>query len=286
MAERIGSPLGRDLTAAAWSVHDVVNETMAAAVRMHVSERGGTPERALLIAFGGAGPMHAYHLAHKLGIRRLLVPLRAGVLSALGLLVAPAAFDLVRTVKAPLDGFDPAAAQSVFSEMAAEIEATLRQIDRHADIAFSHAADIGYIGQGYQVTVPLDGDRPESELLWRRFAEIYEQKYGYFYDDVAAEVVDLRLGGRLADDALILQPSDPGSGRPVPKAERRAYAAGPAEMLIFQVYDRQDLAPGMSFEGPAIVEESSTTTVIDVGGHVTVDRYGSLSIEIPEEETS
>src|SRR5204862_2516341 len=92
----VARPLGRDLVAAAWTVHDVVNETMAAAVRMHVTERGGDPERATLFAFGGAGPVHAYHLAAKLGVAEVVVPLRAGVLSALGLVMAPVGYDAVR----------------------------------------------------------------------------------------------------------------------------------------------------------------------------------------------
>ena len=102
----VGDPQGRSTLEAAWTVHDVVNETMAAAVRMHVTERGGNPEEATMSAFGGAGPVHAYNLARKLRIGRLIVPLRAGVLSAQGLLTAPPAFDIVRTYKAALDDLD------------------------------------------------------------------------------------------------------------------------------------------------------------------------------------
>src|SRR6185295_11240803 len=98
----VGAPLRAGVAEAAWIIHDVVNESMAAAVRMHVSERGGDPSRPLLTAFGGAGPVHVGNLATKLGIRRILVPLRAGVLSALGLVLAPAAFDIARTRKVPL----------------------------------------------------------------------------------------------------------------------------------------------------------------------------------------
>ncbi len=279
LAERIG----RDLLASAWTVHNVVNETMATAVRMHVSERGGTPERATLVAFGGAGPMHADNLARKLSIRRIVVPLRAGVLSALGLLVAPAAFDLVRTVKTPLTRFDAADAEVVFAELTAEIEATLRQVDPEARIEYSRAADVGYIGQGYQVTVPLPDGGLDPDTLWDRFAQIYAEKYGYFYDDVAAEVVDLRLNGRLIDGALQLRPMEPTDARAVAKGERRAYSHLRRERIAFRVFDRDALAPGMSFDGPAIVEEASTTTVVDIGARVAVDAFGSLVIEIGAE---
>ena len=256
---------------------------MATAVRMHVSERGGTPERATLVAFGGAGPMHADNLARKLSIRRIVVPLRAGVLSALGLLVAPAAFDLVRTVKTPLTRFDAADAEVVFAELTAEIEATLRQVDPEARIEYSRAADVGYIGQGYQVTVPLPDGGLDPDTLWDRFAQIYAEKYGYFYDDVAAEVVDLRLNGRLIDGALQLRPMEPTDARAVAKGERRAYSHLRRERIAFRVFDRDALAPGMSFDGPAILEESSTTTVVDIGARVAVDDFGSLVIEIGAE---
>src|SRR5215510_4451901 len=102
----IARPTGTGTTAAAWTIHDVVNESMAAAVRIHVSERGGDPSRPVLVAFGGAGPVHVGNLAAKLGLKRILVPLRAGVLSALGLVLAPAAYDIARTWKTPLAALD------------------------------------------------------------------------------------------------------------------------------------------------------------------------------------
>ena len=118
----IGMPQGRTTLQAAWTVHDVINETMAAAVRMHVTERGGNPEAATMIAFGGAGPVHAYNLARKLHIQKLIVPLRAGVLSALGLLVAPPAYDVVRTYKAPIRTLDADDITGQMDAMAMEIK--------------------------------------------------------------------------------------------------------------------------------------------------------------------
>src|SRR5262249_6111551 len=123
----LAGPLSRDLVAAAWTVHDVVNETMAAAVRMHVTEPGGNPERATLFAFGGARPVHAYHLGAALGMPRLIVPLRAGVLSALGLVIAPVAFDLVRTHKHALAQLDPSAIEAMFRDMHEEVRQTLEK---------------------------------------------------------------------------------------------------------------------------------------------------------------
>ncbi|MCI0584831.1 MAG: hydantoinase/oxoprolinase family protein [Chloroflexi bacterium] len=282
---QIARPLGRDLTGAAWTVHDVVNETMAAAVRMHVTERGGNPERAILFAFGGAGPVHAYHLAGKLGVRRIIVPLRPGVLSALGLVIAPVAYDVIRTCKAPLAHIDPAAIDAHFDEMAAEVAFTLAKVEPGETPTLTRAVDVGYVGQGYQVTVPVDGARVslEPRALWESFATVYRQKYGYFYDDVPAELVNLRLSGRLGGRELTPASAEAlRARRAMPKAERPAFSSRRGRMVPFAVYDRAALAPGMTLCGPAVVEEASATTVIDVDGALEVDVYGSLVISIPE----
>ncbi len=281
--EHLAAPLSRDGVAAAWTVHDVVNETMAAAVRMHLTERGGNPEHATLFAFGGAGPVHAYNLAAKLGMPRVVVPLRAGVLSALGLVIAPVAYDVVRTHRVPLARIVPEAVDAVFREMAVDVTRTLRTAEAADAVAFARAVDVGYIGQGYQVTIPVD-DFPASlgrEALWRRFAEVYRDKYGYFYDDVPAELVNVRLSGRLVEKALALEPVGvAASSMAAPKDERPAFSSRERRLLPFAVYSRVELAPGMGIRGPAIIEEASATTVMDMDGSLEVDRYGSLVVAV------
>jgi N-methylhydantoinase A len=282
MDEHVASPLGRERIAAAWTVHDVVNETMAIAVRMHVTERGGNPERAALFAFGGAGPVHAYHLATKLGIERVIVPLRPGVLSALGLVTAPVAYDAVRTHRAPLDGLDAGAIEAWFREMGDDVTRTLRTVDGEAPVAFTRVVDVGYIGQGYQVSIAVDGTAAAlaPDALRHRFAETYRAKYGYFYDDVPAELVNLRLTGRLVESQIALPPPAAASGIVSPKDERPAYSARERILIPFAIYDRAELGPGAVIRGPAIVEEASATTVMDDGGVLEVDAEGSLVIEV------
>src|SRR4029079_18383533 len=115
--------------------------------------------------------------------------------------------------------------------------------------------------------------------LWRRFAEIYREKYGYFYDDVPAEIVNLRVNGRVGGRDIALAPMPAGtSAAAVAKESRPAYSARHARMIEFAIYDRSTLGPGAKFTGPAIVEEPSATTVIDAGGAVEVDAYGSLIV--------
>jgi len=210
-----------------------------------------------------------------------VVPLRAGVLSALGLVVAPVAYDAVRTHRVSLAQIAPETIDAVFREMAEDVARTLRTAEAGGAVVFRRAVDVGYIGQGYQVTIAID-DSPASlgrAALWRRFAEIYREKYGYFYDDVPAELVNLRLSGQLVEKAFTLAPlAVSGAVVASAKDERPAFSFRERRLIPFVVYDRSELSPGMLIPGPAIVEEASATTVMDVDGALEVDRYGSLLI--------
>ena len=280
LEREIGVPQGRTTLQAAWTVHDVINETMAAAVRMHMTERGGNPEAATMVAFGGAGPVHAYHLARKLHIKTLIVPLRAGVLSALGLLVAPPAYDMVRTFKAPIKALDASDIRGQMDAMATEIEALLAGIEGAGERRYRRALDVGYIGQSYQVTVPIDGAF-DGNTVFATFARLYREKYGYFYDDVPAEVVNLRVLGEIAGAGLNLTQLPIGSGsKAQPSGERLAYSPARGEQVMFGVYDRARLEPGMTIAGPTVIEELTSTTIVDVDGAVEVDAYGSLIITL------
>ena len=291
LQKRLAEPLGRELLDVAWTVHQVVNENMAAAVKMHVIERGGDPARSSLVAFGGAGPVHAYDVAHKLGIQKVLVPPLAGVTSALGLLAAPPAFDMSRTYKVPFQRLDFAALQAGFQEMEREVEGLLRGVDPDGPAQFSRSVDVCYIGQGYQVPIELpEGDLTtmNRETLWDRFAKEYEAKYGYFYDDIPAQVVNLRVRGSIAGRELVLKTLPRKASSNVSEAlkgERPAYSVSKGGMVPHLVYDRYRLGPGMSIRGPAIIEEKESTTVVAEGGSVEVDDYGTLVISVGQAGT-
>ena len=286
---RIAIPAGIAVNEAAWTIHDVVNESMAAAVRMHVSERGGDPSKPLLIAFGGAGPVHVANLAVKLAIRRILVPLRAGVLSAQGLVQAPAAFDIARTSKTPIEGIDFAALAKEIAAIQREIGARLDDVDPTATPRFEIALGLGYVGQSYQVPVAVRaGDVPALTpgRLLAAFADAYRAKYGYYYDDVPVELVTVHVTGSAGGEGDLLGelPKASSAARAEPSGHRPAYSARGQAFVPFAVYDRDRLQPGMRFTGPALVEEDSATTVIDAEGRVTIDSYGSLDIALPEAE--
>ena len=282
----VGQKLGVDRVAAAWTVHDVVNETMAAAVRMHVTERGGDPSRPVLVAFGGAGPVHVVNLAAKLGIRQVLVPLRAGVLSALGLLLSPAAFDLKRTRKQPLDRLDPAAIRDEIADMRHAITARLAEAAPSATPRFAVTLEVGYIGQGYQVAVatsPADIAALTPARLREAFAETYRGKYGYFYEDVPAELVNILVAGYAGAAPDIIAETPAVVATATASARRQAWSPRSNALTEFAVYDRDALQPGMRFAGPALIEEASATTVVDADADVRIDRFGSIAITLPEE---
>jgi N-methylhydantoinase A len=280
----IAEQLNLSTAAAAWTIHDVVNETMASAVRMHVSERGGDPSRLVVVAFGGAGPVHVCNLARKLRIGRILVPLRAGVLSALGLVLAPAAYDIARTRKTPLRGLDFRALADDVADMQAEIAAKLQEV-ANVSATFEVALGLGYIGQSYHVPVSVDGETIATLTVGKilaRFADEYRGKYGYYYDDVPVELVTVHVTG-VADTethALPVLEMSGGDASSAWRTRREAYSARKGAQVSFGVYTRDRLKPGMTFEGPCLIEEESATTVVDVDARVTIDRYGSLDIAV------
>jgi N-methylhydantoinase A len=282
IAAKIGKPLGLATVAAAWTIHDVVNETMAAAVRIHVSERGGDPSRPVLIAFGGAGPVHVCNLAAKLRIGRILVPLRAGVLSALGLILAPAAYDIARTWKVPLNGADFCALAGEVAAIRQEITARLAEVETSAP-TFEVTLGLGYVGQSYHVPVGIDAARLASltsDQLLSAFAAAYRARYGYYYDDVPVELVNVHVTGLAgADGHALPEIAAGGADAAAPLCGTRgAYSAVRRGFVTFSVYQRDLLRPGMMFDGPALIEEDAATTVVDAGARVIIDRYGSLDI--------
>lgn len=287
LKDRLGSALDQLPLDVAWTVHEVVNANMAAAVKMHMIEKGGDPGRATLVAFGGAGPVHAYNLARALGIKKVLVPLQAGVTSALGLLEAPAAFDLTRTYKVPLDRLDFVSLGHDFEEMEREVVGLLEQVDPNGEVRFDRSVDLCYIGQGYQIPLPLSNGEVTDHIgtfLREGFAREYREKYGYFYDDIPVELGNLRVRGSIVGQGLRFQPlaKSDGSSKAALKGHRPAYSAARRDMMPHEVYDRYRLSPGMVISGPAIIEERESTTVVDHGGNVEVDEYGTLVISVAE----
>ena len=153
--EKIAKPLGVTFIQAIWGIHDLINETMAAAAKTHIAEKGGNPKIVTIAAFGGAGPVHAYGLAKKLGAPRMLVPPNAGVGSALGFFTAPRAFDLLRSHKVSLTDAAFAEIEQIFRELEADAAKILKKEAGDEIVRFERSLDMRFVGQGSEINVPV-----------------------------------------------------------------------------------------------------------------------------------
>ena len=279
---RIGQPLGLKTELAAWGIHNSVNESMAGATKMYAAERGVDPARLALIASGGAGPVHCYSLARKLGIAEIVVPPAVGVASAVGFLAAPVSYDLVRTHKVSLSSADLGAIDAIMETLQAEARKTLTRAGEANVTTYERSLDIRYVGQGYEINVPLSSGTMESigrAGLLDLFRQTYEGLFGRAFPQNAFEIVNLRMiaRGPLPDSPLHLHEA---SGRDAKKGERPAYCPLSGSFVPHQVYDRYALPVGASVDGPAIFEERESTTVVGAGGCARVNEFGLLRIQV------
>jgi N-methylhydantoinase A len=297
ITDRAATPMGFDLPQAAWSMHRVVNENMAAAARIHGIERGKDLRAYPLFAFGGAGPVHAWHVGRILKVPRVLVPFGAGAASALGLLSAPLAFDFVRTAPQRLDAADWAGVNRLFAEMEAEGRVVLSQAGvAQGDVRFRRSAEMRYAGQGHEVeglVPPGTLGAGTLEAITEGFETAYRALYHRTPMGVAIEALNWRLvvsgpepeiGGQLKRGEATLQRSPLGATvdqiKPAqPKRARQAYFPEAGGYVETPVYDRYALGPGAAFAGPAIVEERESTTIIGPGARVRVDAARMLVAE-------
>jgi N-methylhydantoinase A len=282
----VADPLGLSIEEAAWGIHQIVNEVMAGAARVHTLERGGDPRRLPVFAFGGAGPVHGYRIAAALGSPRLIVPSGAGVMSAIGFLAAPIAFDFTRSFPGRLDALDWARVNGLITEMEEEGTELLASAGlRGRDVTHRRAAEMRYVGQGHEVRVPLPPGplTPASvPALRQAFETEYLRLYGRLGPPVPVEAITWRVvsSGPRPDLRLSTAPEATGDAGTARKGTRRAYVPEQGGMTDVAVYDRYRLGPGATFTGPAIVEERESTTVIGPGATVSVDDQGNLTVEI------
>lgn len=280
----LATPLGLEVERAALGIHAVVVEAMAAAVRVHLVEKGKDPRRCALVAFGGAGPAHAVEVARALGIARVLVPPASGAASALGFLAAPLSFEGVRSLRLPITaGLDFAPVEALFGELEAEGRARLEAAGvAPGDIRVERSADMRLVGQMHEIAVPLPEGRLDATSLpaiRAAFAAAYGERYTAVPADAAVEAVHFRVRLVGPEPALPLEGAleRAGGGQPVKGRRTAWFAEGPCEVPVL---DRYGLAPGTRIEGPAIVEEREATTVIGPGDRLQVDPHGNLVIAV------
>ena len=280
--QRIAQPLGLSLEDAAWGIHTIVNTNMELATRVVSIERGRDPRDLTFIAFGGSGPVHGCRLAQALGIPRIVLPAAAGVTAAIGLLAAEVKFDVARTYVRRLDAVDVAALDAMYGEMRAQAIAVVQESAVAGDVTVSRSADARYVGQGYEVTVPVPSGRLDPAALERVRAschEIYAARNGYANTAEPVEVVTWKLSAIGGSPRVALAKASARSGDLHRKGTRRAYFPEARGYVDTPVYDRYTLATGTALTGPAIVEERESTTVLPPGVTATVDEYANLIVE-------
>ncbi len=279
---RIAAPLGMSATHAAWGIHQLVDEGMASAARVHAIERGKDPRGLPLFAFGGAGPAHGFGVASILHSPRLIVPFGAGVTSTVGFLTAPLAFDFVRSFLSQLDLVDWAHVNQVLDDMAAQGDAILARSGVSADERrVSRQADVRYAGQGHEIRIDLpDGLLGPHHLpaIRETFEIVYRSLFGRTGPDVPLEGVSWRVLASGPRPFLRLNARPSAESKNALKGQRPVYFPEWQEHRPTNVYDRYLLVSGAELEGPAIVEERESTTVIGPGARIQIDESRNLSV--------
>ena len=285
----LAARVGLTPTEVAWGIHDIVNENMASAARVHVAERGRDPRRYALLCTGGAGPVHAWAVARKLGLARVICPPSAGVASALGLLVAPARVDRVTTVGVRLDRDSVADLEAAFRRLEAEARAVMADTGLKLEAAtVRRLADGRFLGQGFDLVVTLpDGPYAASEATRRRlvaaFEAAYREKFALAPPDVPVEFLNVRIAMRapVAGGEVATRAGAERSGGDAVKGSRAAYFPGPAGFVDTTVYARARLAVGAELVGPAVVEDEGSTLVVGPGGRARVMPGGNIVVTLP-----
>ncbi len=281
--ETVGRPLGLSAVEAAWGIHRVVTESMAAAARIHIVEKGRDPRRYAMVGFGGAGPAHAAGVARILGVQELLIPPASGAASALGFLAAPLSFEQARSHPVRLEQPGAAAAiEAVLQDLQAETRARLLAAGvTDADIVTERSADMRLFGQLHEIKVALPADAITDAAvpaIRAAFAAAYAARYTSVYEGVGIQLVSLRVACRGPIPALTLAPAEAAPSRAALKGARPAWFG--EGFVETPVYDRYSLAAGAEIDGPAIIEEREATTILAPGDRLAVDATGTMRIAI------
>lgn len=287
--QQIGDPLGMTIEEAAWGIHQIANENMANAARVHALERGKDPRRFPLFAFGGGGPVQAYRIALSLGSPLLLAPLGAGVMSTVGFLSAPLAFDFVRSWPTELNNLDIDQANLLLDEMRAEGEALLVDSGVElADIIHRREVDMRFVGQGHEIRVPLpDGIVTTAVVdeLKASFDRVYRELYERSGPPVMIEITNWRVVSSGPKPDVRLQVNSDNNGNQTAadaiKGTRPAYFPETNGFADTPVFDRYQMNPGMTFDGPAIVEERESTVIVGPAAKCVIDKHHNLVINMP-----
>ena len=278
---QVGAPLGLGAEEAAAAVLRIANDRMAGALRMVSLSRGHDPRDFALLAFGGAGPLHAAELARELGVPRVIVPARPGITNALGCMVADLRHDYVRTINTPLASLDARTVHQTFAEQIRQgREMLARERVEFETVHVIHGADMQFQGQSHILSVPLGTATPGIDELQRLFETAYWKRFEVELPEIRAVLVNLHtavLGRRPGVELGALAEGRPACRTdPVKRTVRFLDGRHPTP-----IHMRESLAPSATLEGPAIIEQLDSTTVLPPEFRAGVDEAGNLIIDVP-----
>jgi N-methylhydantoinase A len=283
--EKIADPLGTSLVDAAFGIHDLINETMAAAAKTHIAEKGGNPNAVTMSAFGGAGPVHAYGLAKKINAPAILVPPLAGVGSALGFFTAPVAFDLSRSHRATLEDADFKEIETLFHTLERESADILKTSARGKEIQYERTLLMRFVGQGAETDLAIEPkafDRFSRDEIRQLFDKEYQRLYGRTYPETPVEFVTFKVRASLPKRPFSIPRLKEQAGDILTciKGERPAFSIVQKTYIPFTVYDRSKLFSNAVIPGPAIIEERESTIVLGEDARARVDEFGFIWIQL------
>jgi N-methylhydantoinase A/oxoprolinase/acetone carboxylase beta subunit len=276
--KNIAKPLRMPVSEAALGIHRVANVQMAEGIRLVSIKRGIDPRGFALVAFGGAGPVHATALADELGIKIILIPRNPGVLSASGLLAAKVEHEAATTFICDLDKLDSPSLKGAFDILEMRCADLMRSEEVIAEsVETQYLADVCYVGQAHYVEVPVSlGSSDAGTGIYREFCSVYEQLYGH-HMQTPARVVNIRVVQQALGCKAVVAPSVPTShSEAMQKGVRHLLTAQTGEYVKAPVFDRDTLPAGWVVHGPAILEQADTTTLLDQGWQARVGEQGIL----------
>ncbi|WP_370252537.1 hydantoinase/oxoprolinase family protein [Nioella sp.] len=277
--------LDMDATEAAWGLAEVVDENMANAARVHAVENGEDLSTYTMIAFGGAAPLHAARLCEKLGIARCLVPVGAGVGSAIGFLRAPFSFEANRSVFTKMSAFDPARVAALFADMEEEARRFVRSCDAGAEILTEYKVYMRYAGQGWEIPVPLTPEEaaaPDAATFLKRFEEDYTRLFGRSVDGMEAEITVWSVNAYTPLPPVAPLGSAGAASAPAPQGRRDLFDPALGQRTSAAIHPRADLPAGASIDGPAVITEDETTIVLPTSRRATAQPDGCIDIRTKE----
>ena len=282
--DRVGKRLGLDAVHTAAGIVRIVNTNMAIDLRLALQEEGQDPRGFAMVAFGGAGPLHAGQIARMVGIRRVYVPRRPGLNCAAGLLQTSVRHTYLQSAVATLTSFSVERMNALFEQLRKRALGDAAEEGFSADaVHFHFQMEMRYLHQGYQLAVdcPFPFQEVNKPALKRAFDTLHLQTYGQLAETEEAEIVSFRLHAEIAVPQLELQPLPPGDSNSnrAKIGERKLFDTDSETFVSAAIYERDLLMPDDRLLGPAIIQQFDTTTVVLSGQALTVDPYGSLIID-------